>query len=467
MLDNRNSGLDPSFIDKAWEDMRGQLDEAMPVESKKRRPVLAWWWWAAALLLPIMIGIGLYPQPQAPELEALPIPGQGKAIAGPNTIQQNQITPVKEMENSDKAVQSSTNSILKNPVISKLNPTPFLPKSPQRTDQQATKSLVEAKLQLPGSTVPAPVANPENTSDTPKTISSSRDVASNRQLLPIMDVLPTGSLLPLPENDLLFEQEATTSSVNSRYAVEMGTSTRSFLTLDGFFVGINKEWQKTGSRWSFGLGVHYRQQLIPFQTTNLLKVNSGRSATDQLDSPVQEETLNGSFEYVDFASGVVGFALGDSAINVPISSLNLIQRLHYIDVPTYANFKMGRKWEAFASVRFSFLAKAHLDHTDRPVSRTTEEFALNNSGGNNGQFGNPPLASYANRLASNTRLGTNTGDFHSFMLSGAMGITYYSSPQVGWRLQYSSTPVSLYNIGSINMRDHWLGTSLIWRFGGK
>lgn len=467
MLDNRNSGLDPSFVDKAWEDMRRQLDVAMPVESKKRRPVLAWWWWAAALLLPIMIGIGLYPQPQAPELEALPIPGQSRAIAGPDsTIPQKQNAPIEETDNGDKAIQSSTNSFLKNPVISKLNSTPLLPKTPQRTDQQATKSIVEAKPQLPVTDVREPETNPVKTSNAPKTVSNSSDVASNRQLLPIIDVLPTGSPLPLPKNDLLFEKEATASPVSSRYAIEMGTSTRSFLTLDGFFVGINKEWQKIGSRWSFGLGVHYRQQLIPFQTTNLLKVNSGRSA-DQLESPVQEETLNGSFEYVDFASGVVGFASGDSAINVPISSLNLIQRLHYIDIPTYANFKMGRKWEAFASVRFSFLAKAHLDHTDRPVSRTTQEFALNSGGWNNGQFGNSPLASYANRLASNTRLGTNTGDFHSFMLSGAMGITYYSSPQVGWRLQYSSTPVSLYNIGSINMRDHWLGTSLIWRFGGK
>ncbi len=470
MLDNRNSGLDPSFIDKAWEDMRRQLDEAMPVESKKNRPV-AWWWWAAALLLPIMLGIGLYPRTTTPELQALPIPGQGKAIAGPGpkTIQRS--TPVKTLLDTKNPINTSSNAFPKKPVTAKLSPTPFQPLSGQIADDQALKPITIPTPPLPITNQQELQVKPVKAKDSlhvaPSLISPLGSMANNRSRQLLLKALPTEFPSPLPDQDLLFDKEAEASSVNSRYAIEMGTSTRSFLNLDGFFIGIHKEWQKTGSRWSFGVGVHYRQQLLPFQTRDLLKVNSSRAATDQADSPVQEEAVGGSFEYVDFSTGVARFVSGDSSINVPISSLNLIQRLHYIDIPTYANLKLGRKWEAFASLRFSFLAKAYLDHTNRPVSRTTEDFALNNSGGNSGQFGNPPLASYANRLASNTRIGTNTSDFHGFMLSGAMGITYYPSPQVGWRLQYSSTPVSLYNLGSINIRDHWLGTSLIWRFGGK
>ena len=207
--------------------------------------------------------------------------------------------------------------------------------------------------------------------------------------------------------------------------LEIGTSTRSFLALDGFFVGLNKEWQRHGSRWSFGMGVHYRQQVIPFQTSDLLKVNTTRADVDQMDSPLQEESTSGGFAEVEISSGVARFVSGDSSINIPLSSLNLIQRLHYIELPTYANFRFGPKWEVFASVRFSYLAKAYLDHTNRPVSRgTTEDFAFTNLGSGS-QAGN-----YASQLATNTRLGTNTNDFQRFTMSGAMGFTKYPAPDI-------------------------------------
>lgn len=463
MLDNRNSGLDPSFIDQAWEDMRRQLDEAMPVESKKRR-ILAWWWWAAALLLPTLIGIGLYSRAQAPTLDTLPIPGPSKAIAVQPSIQQlNTQNP-----SAEGAQQSTLPTISSNPIpaISKTSSTPnqsvLIPAKPEQEAQSSR--LVQGRMpnpeELNEATEPLDVIGIPIEEKHP--IGSNTAPTVDRQLLPELEAIPTGLAFEIPGRDLSLGKEVNASRLNTRYAVEVGTSTRSFLTLDGFNVGVNKEWQKTGSRWTFGAGIHYRQQLIPFETSDLLKVKSSRDAADQMDSPVLEESFNsGSFASVDFSSGVARFVSGDSSINVPVNSLNLIQRLHYIDVPTYASLKLGRRWETFASVRFSFLAKAHLLHTHRPVSRATEDFAFNNVG-SGGQLGN-----YAYQLASNTSLGTNTDNFQRFMLSGAMGFTYYPTPQIGWRLQYSSTPVSLYKIGSINTRDHWLGTSIIWRFGGK
>ncbi|NRB49906.1 MAG: outer membrane beta-barrel protein [Saprospiraceae bacterium] len=467
MLDNRNSGLDPSFIDNAWEDMRRQLDEAMPVESKKRRPVLAWWWWGAALLLPIMIGLGLYPRTAAPKLQALPIPGQGKAIAGPQI--QQQMAPVEAVVDIENSTHSSLNSSIKPPVISKRTLTTNSPVSPQIVNDQATKSIVDVKPQSPTRQEPALEPKRPNTqAGTPKTLTPAKNIASNRQLLPLLEAIPTALTTELPTDDLSFQMDPKASPVNSRYMLEMGTSTRSFLALDGFFIGLNKEWQRTESRWSFGAGIHYRQQILPFETSDLLKVRTTRSNNaDQLDSPINQEANTGGFEYVDFSTGVARFASGDSSINVPINSLNLIQRLHYLEIPTQVNYKLGRRWETFASVRFSYLAKAYLEHTDRPVGTATEDFAFNNNGGGSGQVGVPPLSSYANDLDSNIKIGSNTNDFHRFMLSGAIGFTYYPSPRMGWRLQYSSTPVSLYNIGSINIRDQWLGTSLIWRFGGR
>lgn len=465
MLDNRNSGLDPSFIDTAWEDMRRQLDVAMPVESKKKRPLLIWWW-AAAIVLPLALAIGLWPNAEKPELEALPIPGHTRAIAGPKVN-----APATLPIDGETATQLIPNN---SPLISNKS------QDPSKSDQSntaATSNGLVSQPPLSNETKPQlPIYNESKQLDLPKqlerkinpstVVQSEQEPPTDRKLMPSLLALPSWKATDLPTTAFPMEKEVKTSPVNSRYAIEVGTSTRSFLGLEGFFIGINKEWQKAGSRWSFGTGIQYRKQLIPFQNTNLSRVNgSGKLFSASADVPIMEESFQNNVgnANVDISAGVARFHNGDTIVNISISSLNVVQQLHYIDIPAYAEYRLGKRWQAFASVRLSILAKAYLDHSQRTFTRNESSFNSLDVSHGGGAF-DPTAVFYVGHQNASIRLGTNTGDFHNTMLSGALGITYYPSPEIGFRLQYSSTPTSLYKLASINTRDHWLGSSLIWRF---
>lgn len=461
MLDNRNSGLDPSFIDQAWEDMRKQLDEAMPLAPNNRRRVLAWWW-AAGLLLLALISIGWYASTQAIDLQALPIPTYPVAVAETQRIpapaapvlpQQSTPTTATVAAEADQLSTLSSKTKLAD------TPSGTATKPP---DYSTEKEVIDEN-KLASSAPPSDALPKEATQNNPKDNLAEALPATPRKTMSSLRALPTMTASALMTHTLGLETAVQTKARSSHYALEVGISTRNFTGLDGYFIGLNKEWQRTKSRWSFGAGLQYRQQRIPFQNQDLSKVSPARAA-NSMDNPTMEEAL-GNNAVLDFSSGVANFAYGDSIISIPITSLELVQKLHYVEVPLYTNFRLGRKWEASATVRLSFLAKAYLDHTTRRAQNESADFALgNNSGGGNYD---PSFTSYLDSQKTSKRLGTNTEDFHSTMLSGAVGITYYPLSQLGWRLQYSSTPMSLYKLASIQRGDHWLGTSLVWRFGGR
>jgi hypothetical protein len=156
---------------------------------------------------------------------------------------------------------------------------------------------------------------------------------------------------------------------------------------------------------------------------------------------------------------VVNFANGDTTISVPISQLDLIQKLHYVDFPLYANFKARPNFQLFIGVQFSVLAKAYLDIAR---SRSTNEADL-------AAYQNVSNATsigwYEN--GTDTRIGANTSDFQRLQLGMSAGFTYYPTAKIGLRLQYRTTPISVYKAAAISTYDHWIGTSVLWRFGGK
>lgn len=464
MLDNRNSGLDPSFIDQAWEDMRKQLDEAMPVASDPERRAFAWWW-AAVLLLLLGIGIGWLSRMQTIDLQALPIPAQSTPVA---TNQAHTPAAARISPSTDQKMRPSTTTatIPRKPAASKnRSATPNdLEKRQPLADRRTALTTAEIKRQKTVSQETEPPA-----AFTPETLSPSMSTPSvalapiEREIVARVSALPSLPAAAIPISPLTAEMVVQTNLSTSHYAIELGTSTRSFSTLDGYSIALTKEWQKRGSRWSFGTGLQYRQQVIPFSNEDLPKVGAA-SAVASMESPNMEESL-GSNAVFDFSNGVARFAYGDSTISVPITSLHLIQKLHYLEWPVYANYRFGRKWEASASLRLSYLASAYLDHSTQRRSNETADFAF--GGNQGGGTANPNGGYYQLNQQSSTRIGQNTGDFHRGMLSGALGITYYPAPQLGWRIQYSTTPTSLYKLASIERKDHWFGTSLIWRFGAR
>lgn len=467
MPDNRDSGLDPSFIDAAWEDMQRQLDEAMPVESKSKRRVIAWWWWAAGWLLPIAAVVWFAVQKDQPVLAALPIDLQGKSL--PQEAPKQEAVAVI----GDKTSNAATVEINKAPSPPTPTPTPAQTELPSMAPVHSTKSPKENLSIIDIATTTTPQTPIPNVKKLENTIKPSKEAVTtsapntqptpdvDRQLLPLVAPVASLSLTDIPAKELAWEGEIMTNTRLSNWALELGATTRSFVGVDGLFVGLGKEWGKSNRKWSFGAGMQYRFQRLPFDNQNLsgINVSKNRSASTVEDAlsfgqdPGMEAVL-------DTDNNVINFASADSVISVPVNELKLIQKLHYIDIPLYANFKFRPKWQLFMGVQFSFLAKAYLDIAESRLGRELDLAASYNS-----VAAGSRVNWYANR--GNTRIGVNTGDFQRLQMGISTGITYYPRTKLGIRLQYKSTPISVYKAAGISTYDHWLGTSVLWRFGGK
>lgn len=464
MPDNRDSGLDPSFIDAAWEDMQRQLDEAMPVESKSKRRVIAWWWWAAGLLLPIAGVVWFTAQGNQPELAALPIDLQGKSLPQETPKQEtvavieDKISTVTTVE-IDKALIPSTPAQTELPSTVPVHKTKSPKADPSIIDIATTTTpqapIPNVKKELENTIKPskeAATTSASNTQNTP---------GVDRKLLPLVTPVNSLSFNDLPARELAWEGEIIPNTRLSNWALELGATTRSFVGVDGLFVGLNKEWGKSDRKWSFGAGMQYRFQRLPFDNQNLSGINVSKNrAASNVEDALSFGQDPGMEAVLDTDNSVINFASADSVISVPVNELKLIQKLHYIDIPLYANFKFRPKWQLFMGVQFSFLAKAYLDIAEARSGREQDLAASYNSVASGSR-----VNWYANR--GNTRIGVNTGDFQRLQMGISTGITYYPRAKLGLRLQYKSTPISVYKAAGIRTYDHWLGTSVLWRFGGK
>lgn len=462
MPDNRDSGLDPSFIDAAWGDMQRQLDEAMPVESKPKRRVIAWWWWAAGLLLPVASIVWFNVQGDQPQLEALPIDLKGKTIQ--QEIPTKQAVAVMEAEKLTAPAADERKQIPS--AQSKVNPSIPANKTKSTKQIRTTNKLTNRISAIPEGPI---TKTPAVENLTAQTIKEDKTIVSNRPTDPLIDrkllplLLP---ITPLAPNTLATEefdlgQEAVPNTKLSNWALEIGASTQSFTGVDGLFIGLNQEWGRANREWSFGVGLHYRFQRIAFDRQNLSGINISKGrAVATMDSALGMGQDPGMEAVLDTDNNVVNFASADTVISVPINQLDLVQKLHFIDIPLYANFKARPNFHLFVGVQASFLARAYLDITE---SRSTREQDL--AASYNNIAGGSRVNWFAN--SGNTRLGANTADFQRLQLGLSTGFTYYPTAKLGLRVQYKGTLMSVYKDASIGTYDHWMGTSILWRFAGK
>lgn len=464
MPDNRDSGLDPSFIDAAWDDMQRQLDEAMPLESKSKRRIIAWWWWAAGLLLPVASLVWFTAQRDQPQLEALPIDLRGETIREemptPKAVAVIEEETTNTTQEEEKASEVPSASAQTNPKSS-TNKTKSRKEGPS-TNHLTNTTISTAQEVLPNKTEELEKLTKQNSQEHKvATSKAQKDQIPDRNWLPAL--LPITPLAPknLATEDLVLGQEIIPSAGVSNWALEMGVSTYSFTEPDGLFVGLNQEWSKSNRKWSFGAGMHYRFQRLPFDSQNVSDINISKDrAATSLDSSFGMGQDPGMEAVLDTDNNVVNFASGDSVISVPINQLDLVQKLHFIDIPLYANFKARPNFHLFVGAQVSFLARAYLDITE---SRSTREQDL--SASYNNIAGGSRVNWFAN--SGNTRLGANTADFQRLQLGLSTGFTYYPTAKLGLRLQYKNTLMSVYKDASIGTYDQWLGTSILWRFGGK
>lgn len=466
MQDNWNSGIDPSFADKAWENMRKQLDEAMPVDEKQKRRLIGWWWAIGFALLLAGAGWFLLGSP-SPQLDSLPIltTEQKKAVAqlpepmlspeititepAPGHLQQ-QATPKPEITSVEqKTIQQQLSAAP--PQATKVSPE-RQPTHPTN-DQKANKSVLTPPVAPPPATTEqnsalAVASNPPT--NTPSASSAPRELIAE---IAEIDGLAAKPLATLP---LSFEKSITPNVKNAHWLLEAGVSSRNLNQMDGFFAGLAYQQGIGHSKWLLGTGLYYRFQRLPFAAQNIVQANfsnpSSQEVADQQGAPL----IN-----VDPATNELSFKVSNG-VSIPLSQLSFVQKLHVVDIPLTATYKLGPKFQLHSTLQMSYLWKSFLDFDDSAINERNLNQAF--AGVDPGRYFNG-VGWYSH--SGKATIGQNPGDFQRWQLGAALGLTYYPSSHLGIRVQYRSSLGNVYQSAGLQAYDYGVGTSLLWRFSGR
>ena len=468
MPDNRISGMDPGFVDRAWKDMQRQLDEAMPVEKQSTRRILVWWW-LAALLLPALAYGWWQLRTDHPGIEALPIPLYGHPVAdlpmspAPRNIADGALSGQAIAQTTDTPKEEpgwQPQSVEGRPVQAASHLEPM--SSHQTTMETTTPTIAETSGLLPVKStaeagtrersIPGELSPETYVEEDLTTARQHRRAVAAPGFLPAL----TASLPELAAFDLPKQPNSRRRSTN--WYLEAGASSRDLTGLSGLEAGIGKAWKKTGSRWSFTLGLHYRFQRLPFNGTDLGKVNL-RSRQEALFNAQadMEEATGGAAQ--DPLEGSFGFVSSDTVLQVTASDLRLVQKLHFLELPLRLHYRLDRRFQLHGTMRLSYLTNALMDLANGGFSQNYDQQAYSS------RSLSASIGWYNNQ--ANARLGYNRADFHRLQLGLGLGLTYYPTSRLGLQLQYHSSTMSLYRAASLDHYDHWLGTSLVCRFGPK
>ncbi|MEZ5043511.1 MAG: hypothetical protein R2828_26680 [Saprospiraceae bacterium] len=465
MQDNWNSGIDPSFADKAWENMRKQLDEAMPVDEKQKRRPIGWWWAIGFALLLAGAGWFLSGSP-SPQLDALPIltAEHKKAVAqlpepmlspdinlieqAPGHIQE-QATPKPEITRAiQKTIQQQFSAASSQ--ATKVSPErqPAHPTNDSKANKAVLTPLVAPPPITEQNSALAVASNPPT--NTPSASSAPRELIAG---IAEIDGLAAKPLATLP---LSFEKAITPNVKNAHWLLETGVSSRNLDQLDGFFAGIGHQWGIGHSKWLLGTGLYYRFQRLPFAAQHIVQANFSNPSSQELADQQGAPLFN-----VDPATNELSFKVSNG-ISIPLSQLSFVQKLHLVDIPLTATYKLGPKFHLHSTLQMSYLWKSFLDFDNSP----SNERNLNQA------FAGVDPSRYFNSVgwyshSGKESIGQNPGDFQRWQLGAALGLTYYPSSHLGIRVQYRSSLGNVYQSLGLHAYDYSLGTSLTWRFTGR
>lgn len=467
MQDNWNSGIDPSFADKAWENMRKQLDEAMPVDEKQKRRLIGWWWAIGFALLLAGAGWFLLGSP-SPQLDALPIltTEHKKAVAQlPEPILSPEITiiePAPGHLQQQATPKPEITSVEQETIQQQLSaaPSQATKVSPERQPTHPTNDQKENKSVLTPSVAPLPAITEQNSAlavasnpptNTPSASSAPRELIAG---IAEIDGLAAKPLATLP---LSFEKAITPNVKNGHWLLEAGVSSRNMDRMDGFFAGLGYQRGIGHSKWLLGTGLYYRFQRLPFAAQNIVQANFSNSASQEVADQQGAPLFN-----VDPATNELSIKVSNGVVSIPISQLSLVQKLHLVDIPLAMTYKLGTKFHLHSTLQVSYLWKSFLDFDNNPSNERNLDQVF---------AGVDPSRYFSSaRWYSNSgkaSIGQNPGDFQRWQLGAALGLTYYPSSHLGIRVQYRSSLGNVYQSAGLQAYDYGVGTSLLWRFSGR
>jgi len=353
MQDNKfHPDLGGAFEDKAWQDMRRQLDEEMPVPKKKRRFIF-WWWLGSAVAVFILSAsmIFMYSYKESSKEQVAP---PNKEVINSKIFEQQQAIlktrPTQETSNQQ--------AILKNTEISKESNKKLIKQSPK--DNQKKSRKIEKKSLLPIVTFNnSPVkqhtdhfANPITNPPTLVTITHAEQVAApfsstlddnftvNRAPLPLKELpiltkkgispllipivaLNTTSPIILPIRD----------STNWQWGLQATLGTFKFNRFNEYSIGILAS-RQLSPKWRLQTGIAYEY----------LRLNSLNTADASL---LSDQSANGTW---------VGSLDGVFQISI-VEKIKGKGRVHYLNVPVLLAYQLGPDFNINGGANFSYAFK--------------------------------------------------------------------------------------------------------------
>ncbi len=440
MQDNYDNGVDQSFVDRGWDEMRRLLDREMPAAPASHKPsrrILPLWQLAAACISAILLG-GVYLWNTASPGVAPPQAEAGRASRNYSPAMHNNNSdagcddaPAVETESIAAAHKNTGGNfepgksnipLFNNGVANAVEALAYSKNSIYTTsdegaDWHANQSVTAAKETTPEPTV--------------------HSVIQNSSLMPPVEKLSSVEM-SLDTRALAMDADVNKMKLTPGWlpddmALSSGVIAGNFAMLEGFQVGIDARYA-LGGKWSLVSSPAYR-----FQRQELsLQVESAVVTTGSV-------TLDGQF-------GVLSESAEPNSNLAGASTYFTLLKNHYVDVPVQIGYQVGARFRLEAGPSFSYLAGVY---EGSPTGSALEADMQQN------YISNPDSRSWYS-AAANDKL--DPVYFNRLDVGLNLGFTYRPAQWLGLRLQYRQGFVDMLKTQAYELRNRQLALSTLVYF---
>lgn len=394
--DKNNNSFDKEFFDVAWENMKTQLDEEMPVK-KKRRRFFIWFF----LMAGCAIGIIFWNNNLiSSEVEKeIPMAINSMTIDEMNEKDNNTLSEIKiSNKENTKQIPTTRNQIYK--------------------DKKNTIQETTASESINFSKKITPRKKLNSSSKTVQDIT----IASIQSAEPILDVSFNDKKIAINENYL---KEKATGNIcppkrSISFEVQGGlaydfTSSKKI----GGTTGINVHFP-IGKKWGLQTGLAY----------SLLPTVGEFQVSENFEAVVDESTLTMN------SQALINADL--SLYSVSASTIYQLKKTHFVEIPLLATYQLNRKWNFKAGLNWSKALKN--------VERIQEQDLI--------LVDNDPNS---NLLLENFRTNNISNESNSVLknsyVSGVLGVSFNPSKKLSLNLFYYRESLKINT--SSNLQDEY------------
>jgi len=375
MQDNKfHPDLDSAFEDKAWQDMRRQLDEEMPVRKKKRRFIF--WWWLGSAVAVLILSASMIFMYSSTASKKEHVSSSNKEVINSKIFEQQQAI----IKNRPTQEASNQQTILNNTTTSKKSikePIKQIPKDNQKKNRKIEKKSLLPIVNFNNSPVQQDTdhfTNPVTNPPTLVTITHAEQVAApfsptldddftvNSTPLPLKElpILTKKGISPLPIPIVALEYTSPIISplrdtIHWQWGLQVALGTFKFNRFNEYSIGILAS-RQLSPKWRLQTGITYEY----------LRLNSLNTSIADSFQSLDESSPADNTSGTDSDSGTGGGSFGTTVSSDPNSdpfqdqlfgNLQEKGQIHYLNVPILLAYQLGSNFNINGGANFSYAFK--------------------------------------------------------------------------------------------------------------